>query len=92
MEYRRRSALYGAISPRDLNRPQRRAIGYLASLPEGEPLLNMPFVGKQSIDELIDLGLIEVAPRISAGEPCYRLTKAGNHMHEELVRLKLIPR
>jgi hypothetical protein len=37
-----------AISPKDLNQPQRRAIGYLASLPE--PLLNMPLVGKQSID------------------------------------------
>jgi hypothetical protein len=60
-------------------------------LDEGEPLLKMPSVGGNSINELIKLGLVEVAPRISLGKQCYRLTKTGNNMHEELSRLKLIP-
>jgi hypothetical protein len=81
-----------SISPKDLNRPQRLAIGYLALLDEGEPLLKMPSVGRNSINELIKLGLVEVAPRISLGKQCYRLTNTGNNMHEELSRLKLIPR
>jgi hypothetical protein len=79
------------VSPKDLNRPQRRIFGYLASS-EGESLADMPLVGQKSIDDLIDLRLVEIAPQTWAGKPCYRLTTAGKEMHEELFRLKLIPR
>jgi hypothetical protein len=64
--------------------------GYLA-LSEGKSLAYMPFVGHKSIDELIELGLVEIAPQTLVGEPRYRLTRAGNDMHQELTRLKLIP-
>jgi hypothetical protein len=79
------------ISPMALNRPQRRAIGLLTS-EYGESLITMPYVGPKTIVALIKLGLIEIAPHNLHGEPRYRLTKAGNNMHEELSRLMLIPR
>ena len=41
---------------------------------------------------LIKLGLIEIVPHNLHVEPRYRLTKAGNNMHEELSRFMLIPR
>jgi hypothetical protein len=52
----------------------------------------MPYVGPKTIVALIKLGLIEIASHNLHGEPRYRLTKAGNNMHEELSRLMLIPR
>ena len=79
------------ISPIALNHSQRRAIGFLAS-EYGRSLITMPYVGPKTIDALIKLGLIEIAPHNLHGEPRYGLTKAGNNMHEELSRLMLIPR
>ena len=78
-------------SPMTLNHSQRRAIGFLAS-EYGRSLITMPSVGLKTIDALIKLGLIEIAPHNLHGEPRYRLTKTGNNMHEELSRLMLIPR
>jgi predicted transcriptional regulator with HTH domain len=74
-----------------LNHSQRRAIAFLASENAGS-LINMPYVGPKTIAALIKLGLIEVAPQMSHGEPYYRLTEAGNNMREVLSRLMLIPR
>jgi hypothetical protein len=79
------------ISPMALNHPQRRAIGFLAS-EYGGSLITMPKVGPKTIDALIKLGLIGIAPHNLHGEPRYRLTKAGNNIHEELSRLMMIPR
>jgi hypothetical protein len=79
------------ISPIALNRPQRRAIGFLAS-EYGQSLITMPYVGPKTIDALIKLGLIEIAPHNLHGEPRFGLTNAGNNMHEKLSRLMLIPR
>jgi hypothetical protein len=79
------------ISPMALNHPQRRAIGFLAS-EYGGSLITMPYVGSKTIDALIKLGLIEIALDDFRGDRRYRLTKAGNNMHEELSRLMLIPR
>jgi hypothetical protein len=79
------------ISPMALNHTQRRAIGLLAS-EYGGSLITMPYVGPKTIVALIKLGLIEIVPHNLHGEPRYRLTKAGNNMHEELSRFMLIPR
>jgi hypothetical protein len=79
------------ISPMALNHTQPRAIGFLASEYAGS-LITMPYVGPKTIVALIKLGLIEIAPHNLHGEPCYRLTKTGNNMHEKLSRLMLIPR
>ena len=73
----------------DLNHSVRLAFAYLASS-EGESLADMPSVGPKSIDDLIKLGLVEIAVQASSGK-CYRLTKAGYDMYDELSRLKLIP-
>jgi hypothetical protein len=79
-------------SPMTLDHSQRRAIGFLAS-EYGRSLMTMPHVGPKTIDALIKLGLIEIAPHNLHGvAPRYGLTKAGNNMHEELSRLMLIPR
>lgn len=79
------------ISPTALNYWQRRSIGYLASGNSGA-LINMPNVGPKTIDALIALGLVDVAPLDLPDVPRYRLTKAGDDMYEELSRLNLIPR
>ena len=78
------------ISPMALNHTQRRAIGFLAS-EYGQSLITMPYVGPKTIDALIKLGLIEIAPHNLHSEPRFGLTKAGNNMHEKLSRLMLIP-
>jgi hypothetical protein len=56
------------ISPIALNRPQRRAIGFLAS-EYGQSLITMPYVGPKTIDALIKLGLIPRALAALADGP-----------------------
>jgi hypothetical protein len=77
------------ISPWDLNVPERRCIGRLCSI--AEPLANMPFVGQQTVDKLITLGLVEVAPPEPNTGVHYKLTDAGDNMHEQLWKINRIP-
>ena len=79
------------IAPTDLDHSQRRVFEYLA-LDKDAPLAFMPSVGPKSIEKLIALGLVEIAPRSSLQGSHYRLTKTGNDMRGELARRMLIPR
>lgn len=78
------------ISPWDLSVPERRCIGRLCLI--AEPPANLPGVGMQTITKLMNLGLVEIAPPEPNTDVHYKLTDAGDVLHEELWKMNRIPR
>jgi hypothetical protein len=78
------------LSPWDLNVAERRCIGRLCLI--SETLSSLPGVGMPTINKLIKYGLVETDPPEPNTDVHYKLTEAGEKMHEQLWKMNRIPR